>query len=145
MDACVFCEIVERERDAHVVHETPTTVAFLDRYRQPTDPGHVLVVPRAHIENIYAIDDVLGADIFAAHARLARAIKHTFAPDGITTWSSNEPGADQEVPHFHMHVYPRRIGVPFPPTRQRPDLAVPDEILAPSAERIRRALKELET
>ena len=105
----------------------------------------MLVIPRAHIENIYGVDDALGGQLFVAHALLARAIKRAFGPDGITTWSSNERGANQEVPHFHLHVYPRRVGVPFPPGIQRPEPPVPDAVLGPSAERIRRALEELKS
>src|SRR5947209_1800847 len=107
-EACVFCEIVDKTRAAHVVLETPATLSFLDQYRQPADAAHVLVIPRVHVENIHGIDNALGADLFAAHALMARAIKRAFGPDGISTWSSNERGANQEVPHFHLHVYPRR-------------------------------------
>lgn len=143
MDACVFCEIVAARRAAHVVHQTVDTTAFLDQFRQPADPAHVLVIPRAHVENIYGVSDALGAELFAAHALVARAVKAAFAPDGITTWSSNERGADQEVPHFHLHVFPRRVGVPFPPVIQRPEPPVPDAVLGASAERIRRAIGHL--
>lgn len=143
MDACVFCEIVAARRAAHIVHETVGTIAFLDQFRQPTDAAHVLVIPRAHVENIYGVSDTLGAELFAAHALLARAVKAAFAPDGITTWSSNERGADQEVPHFHLHVYPRRVGVPFPPAIQKPEPHIPDGVLGASASRIRRALVEI--
>jgi histidine triad (HIT) family protein len=143
VDACVFCEIVAARRAAHIVHETDETIAFLDQFRQPTDAAHVLVIPRAHVENIYGVDDALGAELFACHALVARAVKAAFAPDGITTWSSNERGANQEVPHFHMHVYPRRVGVPFPPAIQKPEPPVPDELLGASAERIRRAIGDL--
>lgn len=95
------------------------------------------------MENIYGIDERLGARLFAAHVLLARAIKRALAPDGITTWSSNERGAEQEVPHYHLHVYPRRVGPPFPPVRRSPELPYEDDVLAPSAARIRRALAEL--
>jgi histidine triad (HIT) family protein len=143
VEACVFCEIVEGRRAAHVVHRTADTIAFLDQFRQPADPAHVLVIPRTHVENIYGVGDALGAELFAAHALVARAVKSAFAPDGVTTWSSNERGANQEVPHFHLHVYPRRVGVPFPPVIQRPEEPVPDEVLGTSAERVRRAISEL--
>ena len=141
-DACIFCEIVGGSRPAHVIERTPTVIAFLDGLRQPVDPAHVLVIPRAHIENIYGIDDALGADLFATHARLARAVKRAFAPDGITTWSSNEPAGGQEVPHFHLHVFPRRAGVPLASAvrREDPEVPVPDAILASSAERLRAVL-----
>lgn len=139
----MFCQIVAGLRPAHIVYEAGVVVAFLDQFRQPSDPGHVLVIPRAHVENIYGIDDSLGAELFAAHALIARALKRAFAPDGLTTWSSNERGANQEVPHFHMHVYPRRTGVPFPPKIELPELPVADEVLASSADRIRRTLGQL--
>jgi histidine triad (HIT) family protein len=127
-----------------VIYEMPTVVAFLDSFRQPQDPAHVLVIPRAHVENIYGVDDALGADLFAAHARVARAVKRAFAPDGISTWSSNEPGAGQEVMHFHLHVFPRRVGVPHPEVgrHDKPRSVVPDEVLERSAARLRAALAE---
>ncbi len=143
MEDCLFCETVAGRRSAHVVYETGEVLAFLDLFRQPADPAHVLVIPRAHVENIYGIDYALGGELFAAHAIVARAVKRAFAPDGITTWSSNERGANQEVPHFHLHVYPRRSGVPFPTAIQRPEARVADDVLGPSAERIRRAMAEL--
>ena len=126
-----------------MVDETDQVVAFMDQYRQPSDPGHVLVIPRAHIQNIYGVDDVLGGNLFSTHARIARAVKRAFGPDGITTWSSNESGAGQEVPHFHLHVYPRRVGAQFPLRIQKPEAPVSDKLLAAGAERIRRALAEL--
>lgn len=139
----MFCEIVAGRRSAHVVYETGAAVAFLDQFRQPADPGHVLVIPKAHVENIYGIDDALGAELFAAHALVARAVKRVFDPDGISTWSSNERGANQEVPHFHLHVYPRRIGATFPVKIEPPESPVADDVLASSADRIRRALGRL--
>ena len=140
-DGCAFCEIVAGTRAAHVVYEDARVVAFMDGYRQPRDAAHVLVIPKAHIENLYGIGDELGAALFAAHARVARAVKREFAPDGITTWASNEPAAGQEVMQYHVHVFPRRTGVAL--TADVPkDLTTPlgDDLLGPNAERIRKAL-----
>ena len=143
---CVFCEIVAGTRRAHVVLETPTVLAFMDQYRQGTTPAHVLVIPRAHVENIYGVNDALGADLFAAHARVARGVKRAFAPPGITTWSSNEAGAGQEVMHFHLHVFPgkARVGLLLADLRGRlfGRGLVTDEALASAAARIRAALDE---
>ncbi|TME26556.1 MAG: HIT domain-containing protein [Chloroflexi bacterium] len=55
-----------------MVDETDQVAAFMDQYRQPSDPGHVLVIPRAHVENIYGVGDSLGGHLFSAHARIAR-------------------------------------------------------------------------
>ena len=140
---CLFCDVVARRYPAEFVLETPVVVAFMDQLRQPEDVGHVLVIPRAHVENIYGVDDALGAALFNAHARIARAVKRALAPDGITTWSSNERGAGQEIPHFHLHVFPRRTGSPFPIARRVPEMHLPASVLAPAAARIREALTAL--
>lgn len=140
--ACPFCEIATGKRRGHLVFETPTVVAFMDGYRQPIDPGHVLVIPREHIENIYGIDDALGGELFTAHARIARAVKRAFSPDGITTWSSNEPAGGQEVMHFHLHVFPRRRGIKLEEavTLQQPEVPADGAVLESAAERIRAEL-----
>ena len=127
-------------RPAHVVYRTTTVVAFMDQFRQPFDVGHVLVIPRAHVENIFGINDELGAELFAVHALIARAVDHAFRPDGISTWSSNGAGANQEVPHFHLHVYPRRIGAPFPAPIVKPEFPLAHESLGPAADAIRQAI-----
>lgn len=45
---------------------------------------------------------VFCAELFAAHARVGRAVKKAFGPDAITIWSSNEPAGAQELMHFHV-------------------------------------------
>ena len=37
-------------------------------------------------------------------------MKRGFAPDGVNVWQSNGPGANQEMPHVHIHVFPRWHG-----------------------------------
>jgi diadenosine tetraphosphate (Ap4A) HIT family hydrolase len=40
--------------------------------------------------------------------RIADALVATFDPDGMTLYQNNGVVSRQEVPHFHMHVVPRR-------------------------------------
>jgi histidine triad (HIT) family protein len=72
--------------------------------------GHVLVVPRTHVENVFELDDATGAAVMSATIRVARAVRDAFRPEGLHLWQSNGPAAGQEVPHFHMHVMPRWHG-----------------------------------
>src|SRR6185312_17379720 len=48
---CPFCAIAAGESQAHVVFEDADAIAFLDR--APLFAGHVLLIPRTHIETIY--------------------------------------------------------------------------------------------
>jgi histidine triad (HIT) family protein len=105
--SCAFCDIVAGRTPATIVARDVLTVAFLD-LRQ-FHPGHVLVVPRAHVADVREADDITGAAIMASVARMARAVARVFPNDGLSVWHSIGPAADQEVPHLHFHVHPRRL------------------------------------
>jgi histidine triad (HIT) family protein len=125
---CIFCRIVAGEAEASVADEDEVTMAFID-LRQ-FHPGHTLIVPKQHIADIFALDDATGATLMTAVARVSRAVRKTFRPDGINVWQSN--GAPwQEVFHIHFHVLPRWKDDGLlrftPPSRNRPDRAELDE------------------
>lgn len=139
MQGCVFCAILAGELPARMVWEDAQVVAFMD-LRQAV-PGHVLVVPRQHAETLYALDEALAGQVMRVAHRVARALRDTLAPDGLNLWQSNGEAGGQEVPHFHLHVQPRRhgdgllevypMGVPAPSTMAQ---------LEPLAARLRNAL-----
>ena len=47
---CIFCSIIDGAESAHIVWEDSETLAFLDIF--PASPGHTLVVPKTHTEDI---------------------------------------------------------------------------------------------
>jgi len=108
MNDCVFCKIVAKQLPATVVHEDEHTVAFMDLGQ--VNPGHVLVVAKAHLENLYGLDDVNAAAAFRTVARVARAIRDAFAPQGLSVYQANGRAAGQTVFHFHVHLVPRHEG-----------------------------------
>jgi histidine triad (HIT) family protein len=104
--ACVFCEVVAGRVPAAIVAEDAMTIAFLDR--SPVFKGHVLVVPRQHIETLpdLAPEDV--APLFEMVRRVSTVIPDALGADG--TWTANNNVISQSVPHLHVHVVPRRRG-----------------------------------
>ena len=139
MAGCPFCAIVAGQLEASVVAQTPTALAFLD-VRQAV-PGHVLVVPREHVEDIHAIDPALAGEVMQLGVRVAQALRMAFNPPGLNLWQSNGAAGGQEVPHFHLHVQPRRVadGLLRVYPNGLPPLAPRDE-LNRMAERIRLSL-----
>ena len=107
--ACVFCRIVAGNKpDQPLVYEDDHTAAFIDP-RQVT-PGHTLVVPKAHVRDLFEHDDVSAAALLPAVARIARAVRSAFGCEGISLWQQNGAAAGQEVFHLHIHVMPRHAG-----------------------------------
>jgi histidine triad (HIT) family protein len=95
---------VRGEVAALVVDEGPEAIAFLDH--RPVFAGHCLVVPRVHRETLADLPvDELGP-LFARVQRVARAVEKGLAADGTFVAANNR--VSQSVPHFHVHVVPRR-------------------------------------
>jgi histidine triad (HIT) family protein len=134
---CPFCRW--RDSDSPIkVYEDADTFVAVDQ-RQPRE-GHLLVMPKRHVENLFELDDALGGAVMRTTRLMAVAAQKAFACDGISLWQSNGKGAHQEVPHFHMHVMPRWVGDGL--LRIYPDgFALPDpEVRAGMARRIRAQL-----
>jgi histidine triad (HIT) family protein len=104
---CVFCAIVAGTRAANFVippEDGAGAVAFLDA--KPLFKGHVLVVPRAHVETLPDLPVDALAPLFGAVQRVARAVEAALGAHGSFVAMNNK--VSQSVPHLHVHVVPRR-------------------------------------
>jgi histidine triad (HIT) family protein len=81
-------------------------LGFLDH--RPLFPGHVLVVPREHVETLPELPDALLVPLFSAARLLARAVQQAMAAQGSFLAINNR--VSQSVPHLHVHVVPRNRG-----------------------------------
>ena len=108
MSNCVFCRIVAKEIPAALVHEDEHTIAFMDAGQ--VNPGHVLVAAKGHAENLYELSDTQAGALLKTAARVARAIRAAFNPEGLSVYQANGKAAWQSVFHYHMHLLPRHEG-----------------------------------
>lgn len=127
---CSYCENFAGRDPWHgppaVVHEDEMTSIFLAPAALGGMKGHTLVVIRRHVETIFDLSREEECALGHAVARTARAVRAAFDPDGILLEQRNGVAAGQTVPHVHVHVIPRRAGVPFPP-ESRIEVTPPDE------------------
>lgn len=105
---CRFCQIATGHSADPVILRTEHVLVFCPR--APIHPGHSLIVPIQHVANLYSLPDELAGPILLMAKRLARAIKHVVAAEGISLRQHNEPAGGQDVFHFHLHVIPRYAG-----------------------------------
>jgi histidine triad (HIT) family protein len=105
MSDCVFCKIVAGQIPSTRVFEDEHALAFMDLGQ--VNPGHVLVAVKKHAENIYALDDTQAAAVARAIARVSRAIRDAFKPEGLSVYQANGKAAGQTVFHYHVHLLPR--------------------------------------
>lgn len=142
---CPFCAIVRGEertgvatKRVDVVVRTDLLTAFVASHQWPNNPGHVLVIPNDHFENLYDLPAALAEPLQIAVQQIADAMKRAFDCPGISTRQHNEPAAGQDVWHYHVHVFPRfKHDHLLASTRRRAS----DVERSLQAERIRQALQ----
>lgn len=119
----IFAKILRGELPCYKVYEDDKAIAFLDI--MPRAPGHTLVLPKAPARNLLDI----GADDLAHVAKVAQKVAKAgmtaLGADGITVQQFNEGPGGQVVFHLHIHVIPRKSGVPMKPPaseKEKPDV-----------------------
>ena len=103
---CVFCSIVAGDLPSDRVLDEPDFVGFLDR--RPVFKGHVLLVPRVHVDTLLDLPDDLHAGLLGAARRLAASGVGGLGAQGSFVAMNNV--VSQSVPHLHVHVVPRTKG-----------------------------------
>ncbi len=130
---CIFCKVIAGEIPSQVIDSDARTVTVMDI--NPATRGHVVVVTRAHAENLLELgdDDLLAA--MQAVRRVTGLLKEKLHPAGFNILHNIGRAAWQSIFHFHVHVIPRYEDDPLQ-LPWLPEPADPDE-LARVADRIR--------
>lgn len=100
-DPCVFCGIAAGTEPAEVVREWDGVLAISPRH--PVTPGHVLVIPHAHVPDV-GTSPAVSALAMSAAAELAARL------ESANVITSKGSPATQTVFHLHLHVVPRHPG-----------------------------------
>ena len=104
-DRCIFCEIVAGRLPAYKLYEDDLFIVILDRF--PVNPGHALIIPKFHAEDIFGLCEKEAPRIMPLAQKIAGKIKEVLNPAGFNILQNNGKAAGQEVFHYHMHIIPR--------------------------------------
>ncbi len=99
---CLFCKIIAGEIPSTKVYEDTSVLAFRDI--NPQAPTHILVVPKAHIEDCNDVtpeNSGVVAHIFELIPTIAKAEGLT---NGYRVVSNCGSDAGQTVQHLHFHI-----------------------------------------
>ncbi len=109
---CIFCDITDNKKSAFKVWENNDFLAFLDV--KPINPGHILLIPKNHQEEIFDLEDNLYNEIFKIIKKLSKPLKKITKAKRI--------GIAIEglgVPHAHIHLVPIYHGNELNPERAK--------------------------
>ena len=105
MSECIFCNIVSGAFASATLYENDEFKVILDRF--PDNEGHVLILLKQHVPNIFELDPEVGGRLFTLAVQIAQVMKKTLGLEYMNVMQNNGSVAGQTVDHFHMHLIPR--------------------------------------
>jgi histidine triad (HIT) family protein len=114
---CIFCKIISGEYDSSKIYEDESLLAIMDIF--PVNSGHILIIPKKHIELVSELDDETSGKIFILAKKINRALRKSgIKLEGINYFLADGEAAGQEIFHSHLHLIPRfkndGFGLKFP-------------------------------
>ena len=95
----VFSQIINKKIPADIVFENEDCIAFMDI--MPIQKGHVLVVPKLEVDNIFDLPLNTYTSLFSFARKISIAMKKTFNCKRIGV-----SVIGFEIPHAHIHLIP---------------------------------------
>ena len=109
---CVFCRILAGELPGSFVHRGRLISVLMDI--QPVNPGHLLIVPNQHAALLGDLPEDAAAEMFRMGPRCGAALRRSgLRCEGVNLFLADGEAAMQEIPHVHLHVFPRFVGDGF--------------------------------
>lgn len=107
------CPLCVRAGTAQVLASNALALAIPDGY--PLSKGHVLVIPRRHIADLFDLEAEEQAAVWVLVAGVREVVQRSHRPAGFNIGVNVGAAAGQTVAHVHVHVIPRYLGdVPDP-------------------------------
>ena len=107
---CIFCDLPKEGNDekVHIVHRGRHCYTVLNLF--PYTPGHVMIVPFAHLDELQKLPVEAAHELMETTARMEGVLRQLYTPDGINVGMNIGKAAGAGIAgHIHMHVLPRWV------------------------------------
>jgi histidine triad (HIT) family protein len=101
LEGCIFCDRKRMEREG-IVYEDGLCFAIINKY--PASKAHLLVISKAHYEDLLSTDDKILDRCFEVAKMLSARIKERMRPTGIKMIVNMD--GEEELAHMHIHLIP---------------------------------------
>ena len=107
MEDCVFCKIGSGEIQGLRICEDDEALAFMDISKDYD--GHILVIPKKHFRYVTDCPENVACKVWSMVQKVSKHLMEDCGYDGADIMSANSP-VSQSLPHFHVHIIPRKNG-----------------------------------
>lgn len=108
---CIAVDGVESEdtmmKQEDIFYKDDLVMAVVNSKFVGNNPGHIIIVPLQHYENIFDLPEGTANRINKVAKAVAIALKEVRKCDGVMLQQNNEPASGQHAFHYHLHIFPR--------------------------------------
>lgn len=107
---CIFCDLAKSQDDAasHIVYRGQHCFIILNTY--PYTPGHVMVIPFAHLDELRKLPTAAANEMMHLLQRMEAVLRSLYTPDGVNLGMNIGKAAGAGVAdHIHIHILPRWV------------------------------------
>ena len=107
---CVFCDAVKAGDDekARIVYRGQQCFVILNAY--PYTPGHVMIVPYEHLDELQKLPSEAASEMMALSQRMESVLRELYQPDGINLGHEHRQSRRRRHRRTHPHARPATLG-----------------------------------
>ncbi|KXK08889.1 MAG: AP-4-A phosphorylase [Microgenomates bacterium OLB22] len=114
-------------KQADIFYRDDLVMAAINSKFIGNNPGHIIVFPVTHYENLYDLPEKEGNRIMNIAKEITLALKEIRKCDGTMILQNNEPASGQHAFHYHLHIFPRFEGDELHANMSDSRVATPEE------------------
>ncbi|HEX2026631.1 MAG TPA: HIT domain-containing protein [Nitriliruptorales bacterium] len=113
VEGCPFCVLPgrgpDRDHDSLILHRGDRCYVIFNAY--PYNPGHLMVVPFAHLAQLEDLDEPAAAELWRLGRRAVAVLRDRLRAEGVNLGMNLGRASGAGIAeHLHLHVVPRWVG-----------------------------------
>lgn len=106
MEDCIFCKISRGKISSKRIYENDNFFSIYDI--NPALEGHSIVISKKHFDSFLDVPSSLGDELIDCIKKTIFKTSNKFKAEGFNLINNTKKIAGQIVPHFHIHIIPRK-------------------------------------
>ena len=103
---CIFCKIARGEIPSLEELDVRRNQLLYDI--EPSLEGHTIVISKKHFPTMLDLPNTLGTELLNAIKNTSMTLTKKYSAEGFNILSNINESAGQIIPHFHLHIFPRK-------------------------------------
>jgi len=104
---CILCAIIARDKRVESLEICRTNLFCVCANLYPYNPGHLMVFPLRHVEDLRRMTGKEAAELFALEKIAMDILEEMYQPHGYNIGYNLGECGGNSIQHIHLHIVPR--------------------------------------